>query len=226
MEMERINENTIRVSIGNDDLAERGVTFLDLLGNQKQIESFFYSILEEVDVEEQFQETDSVTFQVLPNHDGLELFISKNLPMNDDDNLDVMPDNVLGDGFTDFLKEHIAGNGKLDENILDEDMDLLGDGLNNVYETIFRLDAFETMITVAKHIKIENVLSYLYKFKEDYFLRISFFTEENNEMQVKNDMAQFYEYASKTNVTADILEEYGEVVMDRNALELTRYYFK
>ena len=209
MEMERINENTIRVSIGNDDLAERGVTFLDLLGNQKQIESFFYSILEEVDVDEQFQETDSVTFQVLPNHDGLELFISKNLPMNDDDNLNMMQDNVLGDGFTDFLKEHIAGNGKLKEDVLDEEIDFLGESLNNVFETIFRLEDFETMITLAKNIQLQNVFSYLYKFKDEYFLRVSFFTEENNEAQVKNDMAQLYEYTSKTNVTTDILDEYG-----------------
>ena len=39
MEMERINENTIRVLIGNDDLDKRGITVLDLLGNHKQIES-------------------------------------------------------------------------------------------------------------------------------------------------------------------------------------------
>ena len=77
MEMENINEHTIRVLIENADLEERGITFLDLLGNQKQIESFFYSILEEVDVDNQFQETDAITFQVLPNGNGLELFISK-----------------------------------------------------------------------------------------------------------------------------------------------------
>ena len=45
MEMEHINENTIRVIIENEDLAERGITFLDLLGNHREIESFFYSIL-------------------------------------------------------------------------------------------------------------------------------------------------------------------------------------
>lgn len=32
MEMERINEDTIRVVIGNDDLNERGIRVLDLLG--------------------------------------------------------------------------------------------------------------------------------------------------------------------------------------------------
>ena len=83
MEIEHINEDTIRVRIENSDLEARGYTFLDLLGNQKQIETFFYSILEEVDIDEEFQESDAVTFQIMPNRNGLELFISKNADMHD-----------------------------------------------------------------------------------------------------------------------------------------------
>ncbi len=63
MEMEHINENTIRVLIGHEDLEERGVSFLDLLGNHKEIENFFYSILEEVDIEEEFRGSEAVTFK-------------------------------------------------------------------------------------------------------------------------------------------------------------------
>ena len=125
MDMERINDNTIRVSIGNEDLEERGITFLDLLGNQKQIESFFYSILEEVDVDEQFQETDSVTFQVLPNQDGLELFISKNLPLDDMNNIEHGDDGLLGDSFSNFLKEHIATHDKESDAEVDEEIFML-----------------------------------------------------------------------------------------------------
>lgn len=77
MEIEHINEDTIRVKIENSDLIERGVTFLDLLSNQKQIERFFYSILEEVDLDDEFKDSNAVTFQVMPKNNGLELFISK-----------------------------------------------------------------------------------------------------------------------------------------------------
>ncbi|MGF2145017.1 adaptor protein MecA [Vagococcus fluvialis] len=225
MEMERINDNTIRVSIGNEDLAERGITFLDLLGNQKQIESFFYSILEEVDVDEQFQETDSVTFQVLPNQDGLELFISKNLPLDDMENIEGMEDNLLGDSFSNFLKEHIASHDKEKEELIDEEIDMVHYG-ESIQEAVFRLDNFEALIVLAKNIKLHNVLTYLYQFKEEYYLRVSFFSDEKSEGQMKNDYSQIYEYAHRTNVTTDILEEYGEMIMERNALELTRYYFK
>ena len=79
MEMERINEDTIRVVVTNDDLAERSISVIDLLGNQEEIERFFYNILEEVDVEHDFENNEAVTFQVLPNRNGLELFISKNI---------------------------------------------------------------------------------------------------------------------------------------------------
>ena len=37
MEMEHINENTIRVLIQGEDLVARGITFIDLLGNHQEI---------------------------------------------------------------------------------------------------------------------------------------------------------------------------------------------
>ena len=116
MEMEHINENTIRVLIENADLEERGITFLDLLGNHKQIESFFYSILEEVDVDEQFHESDAITFQVLPNGNGLELFISKGGGLNEQFDLSELPENSTPEDFTEFVKKQILNSSnELDE---------------------------------------------------------------------------------------------------------------
>ena len=77
MEVEHVSENMIRVVLGSHDLEERGVTMLDLLGNRKQIEAFFYSILDEVDTDHTFTLDQTVTFQVVPKNNGLELLISK-----------------------------------------------------------------------------------------------------------------------------------------------------
>lgn len=77
MERERINENTIRVMINNSDLEDRGISVMELLGNHDKIESFFYNILSEVDTEHDFDDDDQVSFQILPNRNGLELFISR-----------------------------------------------------------------------------------------------------------------------------------------------------
>lgn len=76
----KINDNTIRVLLENEDLTERGITVLDLLGNQSEIESFFFSILDEVDKDHEFRNNEAVTFQLMPNRNGLELLITKSNP--------------------------------------------------------------------------------------------------------------------------------------------------
>ena len=83
MEVHRISENTIRVTMDADELKERGITMLDLLGNKSQIQHFFYQILSEVDTDHTFAKGDPVTFQVMPSSSGLELLISKVLDSDD-----------------------------------------------------------------------------------------------------------------------------------------------
>ena len=132
MEMEKINENTMRVTLGKEDLAERGISILDLIGNQHDVEDFFYSILDEVDTDHEFRDNGAVTFQLVPSGDGVELFITKvdpeaaekmNLPKDAefDENNNVMLSNLTPDELdqigldkdvTRILKERMKGNFK------------------------------------------------------------------------------------------------------------------
>ena len=145
MEIEHINDDTIRVKIENRDLEERGITFLDLLGNQKQIESFFYSILEEVDIDEEFQESDAVTFQVMPNNNGLELFISKGAQFKEELN-----DEIDEESTTDpvrMLNEKLSQNVKpdgLEEYLKAQDV--------KSREVIFMFRNFEQVIMMSSRI--------------------------------------------------------------------------
>lgn len=226
MEMERINENTIRVSIANEDLEERGISVLDLLGNQKEIENFFYSILEEVDIDNQFQENDSVTFQVLPNYDGLELFISKSNIINPPTDMNSYMENQV-DEFTDFLKNHIVSQEE-DQNISVEVLDE-----NDIYadesvskDMVFRANDFEDLIELSNVINIPHATTNLYQYQSAYFLVVTFYLEDISKSQVKNDISKLYEFLMKTPVTKDILEEYGQSIIEDNALNLLSFYFK
>ncbi|BAP85996.1 adapter protein MecA [Paucilactobacillus hokkaidonensis JCM 18461] len=232
MEMERINENTIRVLIGNDDLTQRGITVLDLLGNHQQIESFFYSILEEVDTEHQFQDNDSVTFQVLPNRNGLELFISKNgideevIADQADDAQELQTDDI-----SDFLKRQLeqtdgkhadqrksaVGNDELDSAVNDQELE------KSV--TVIKLADFENMVQIARILHLENAISNLYTYRDSYYLEIIFFVDQTTPETIKDELAVAYEYGDKAAVTSDVLNEHGKKVMDNSALELTRFYF-
>lgn len=234
MEMERINENTIRVLIGNDDLTQRGITVLDLLGNHKQIESFFYSILEEVDVDHQFQETDAVTFQVLPNRNGLELFISKGGADDDATETEDESDGqnvemVNEDEVPDFLKKQLM---QTDDDTNQDKSTAKSDGKTSpvtktspLHTTVLRLHSFDDMISVAEALKFSEATSNLYHYKNDYYLELVFRVNETSPESVKDELAVAYEYAEKTKITADVLDEHGKKIMAQSALQLTRRYF-
>lgn len=219
MEMERINENTIRVLIENEDLIERGITFLDLLGNQRQIENFFHSILEEVDVEDQFQETDAVTFQVLPNRNGLELFISKNIAINDSMDLEGMGIN-MDENVSDFMKKQFVRDGSSTSGSEEEWESLL-----DFPEVVIKFQSFEDFIQLAQSCELEEATATLYKMRGQYYLYVQFF-EEENQTEMENYVAQFCEYGQRTSVTPALLDEYGKPIMEHSAFQLAKHYFK
>lgn len=214
MEMEHINENTIRVLIKSEDLAARGITFLDLLGNHNEIENFFYSILEEVDIDEEFKGSEAVTFQVLPKGDGLELFISKNLPPEGMENFDEMNDEANED-ITDMLKKHVAA--QLQESEQAED-------IGNRF--VFELLRFEDMIQLASEVYLDSVETNLYQMGNHYYIEIRFMDADVTDIEVENALSYLMEFAQRTSVTPEVLSEYGELIMENDALELTRFYFK
>lgn len=141
MEKEKINENTMRVSLEKSDLEERGISLLDLIGNQQDVEEFFHSILDEVDTEHEFRDNGAVTFQLVPNGEGVELFITKvdpekieNIKLPEDVELDennsVMLSNItpeqldemgLDEDVTDFLKKNMQNaKQKITKSFLDD----------------------------------------------------------------------------------------------------------
>lgn len=221
--MEHINENTIRVLIESADLEERGVTFLDLLGNHKQIENFFYSILEEVDVDEQFHESDAITFQVLPNGNGLELFISKGGPLNDQLDFSSASENLNSDEFSQYIKKQMVQNLDKSEDKTDE---YVSNSENETKEIVLRFNQFEDMIELSKMMHLDTALSNLFLYKEGYYLNLVFFINEMTERSADEEIALALEFSDKTPVTQGILEEYGKLIMGKNALEITRHYFK
>lgn len=241
MEMERINDDTIRVTISSDDLNERGVTFLDLLDNHKEIESFFYSVLEEVDTDHQFASNDAVTFQVLPNLNGLELYISKNPTDGMEEAIksvskDNAPSNGEMDEVSDFLKRKLAETDSNDKNNDDSsytsdgnpaDLNGYANGVGSTQKSVIELEDFESLPSIAELIKTNSgIESVLYRYHDIYYLELTFFTSENSPETIKNDLAIAYEYGNSTIVSSEVLREHGEVVMDGAALELAKRYFK
>lgn len=213
MEMEHINDNTIRVVIHNDDLVARGITFLDLLGNHREIENFFYSILEEVDIEDEFRGSEAITFQVLPKGDGLELFISKNLTSENLEDFD------LNEQFKSDVDEYLAQQMMVDE-LSDEA--IMPSNLNSL---VFEVADFEDVVQLANEIYLESVWTNLYYYQKKYFLQITFLQNEVSNRLREDTISQVLEFANLSPVTSEILTEHGQLLMERNAMERLRYHF-
>jgi len=226
MEMDRLNENTIRVILSTQDLQDRGVTVLDLLGNKKQIESFFYSILDEVDKDHVFSNNEPVTFQIMPNKQGLELLISKS---DDVDGAGSLPLNTLqnsNDEDTDN-NQFEYDNAKLGTAEYDEDTaPYLNDPDTPTKAIIVEFKDFEDYVQLADLLHLESGVSNLWEYQGKYYLQLILFTDEMHDMTYNDVMAMLSEYSFKTKVTAAVLSEYGKEVMNNTALELTRHYFK
>lgn len=223
MEIEHINDDTIRVKIENSDLIERGVTFLDLLSNQKQIESFFYSILEEVDLDDDFKDSDAVTFQVMPKNNGLELFISKGA-------------NVDEDILSQFNEQ---ANLSFNEYEAENQEDQPAKSVNKVRATKARnsfkrsmekmivFDNIERVIFLAHDLDDEFITSTLYHQDNHYYLHIAF-DDEGDTNQTYRDLifAKALEYGEESRITEDVLAEYGKLIIDRTAIHTLNENFK
>lgn len=230
MEMERINDNTIRVMIDNADLVERGITFLDLIGNHKQIESFFYSILEEVDIESQFQETEGITFQVLPNRDGLELFISK-AALSDEDGENVgfidFSNSPNQEEVSNYIKHRMIkeseGNSKSsgNEKKSKQSEDSL---LPNKYVVTFL--NFEDLIELSYNLVDSEFDSSLYYMNDQYYLTCDFSHSELLDEELENEVAKIIEFSALTNITEDMLIEYGTSIISQNVVNTIKSFFK
>lgn len=208
MEMEHINENLIKVLIDTQDLAERGINFLDLIGDQSSIEKFFYSILEEVDVDQHFQESEAVTFQVMPNKDGLELYISRN-------NFDEM-EAVWEDEITKRLLEkkkrakadrQKARSAKYEDKIQAPERQLI------------RFDRLEAFLSVARSQMVEDIPASLYAMNDKYYLlfdQADLF--EVKDMVTDHPVWTLLEYGEFDSVTEEVLQEHGDLIRPHDAL--------
>ncbi|MDN5989902.1 MAG: adaptor protein MecA [Lactobacillus sp.] len=242
MQVDHINENTIRVRINKDELAHRGLKVLDLLGDKEKIQQFFYSILSEVDTDHTFTQGVPVTFQVMPNNGGLDLMITKikpddadNLrqmiePMNSDTNqTQVEPDSRRS--FFDLDPKDDV-NTELDP-IKEEQLESSNqDNAANTQYLKFQnhhsysFDKLGNIVELADSLKVSDLASSLYYLRGKYYLKLAFLDENYAELKPADTWAIANEYGIKIDdEEMKTVKETGKCLLNRDALEYIRYYF-
>lgn len=220
MEMERINDDTILVRIENEDLQERGTSVSELLANPTEIEEFFHSILVEMDVIDQFEDSEGMSFQVMPNPEGIELYVTKFVEKKDIEADSERFVRNLVDTIQHSLG-HRMGKPKKEKKV--EAPVEKEKTLEPLDCTVF-FDSFEDFVQLAKMYPYNVQKSSLYRYSNYYFLHVyqDVFGGEDFTAYV----ALLREFGEFSRVSWEVVQEYGEVMIKEKAIETAKKYFK
>ena len=242
MQVDHINENTIRVRINKNELAHRGLKVLDLLGDKQKIQQFFYSILSEVDTDHTFTQGVPVTFQVMPNNGGLDLMITKIKP-DDADNLRQMIEPMNSEtnqtqAEPDSRRSFFDLDPKDDVNteldpIKEEKLESSTheNAVNTQYWKFqnhhsYSFDELGNLVELADSLKVSDLASSLYYLRGKYYLKLAFLDENYAELKPADAWAIANEYGIKIDdEEMKTVKETGKCLLNRDALDYIRYYF-
>lgn len=222
MEIERINENTVKFYISYVDIESRGFEREEIWYNRERSEQLFWQMMDEVNYKEDFPVEGPLWIQVQALEKGLEIIVTKAQMPNDPsfETLDEVED-LIDLTISDKIKDDIESD--FDEEDMEDDDDLDDNG--NI-TMVSRFDEFENVIQLSHYFKkkYENhIETSLYYYEEKYYLYLEIHT---NLYDVQEDIfSQVLEYSSDVDITPHVLQEYGKTVIKKDVFAEMRKHF-
>lgn len=219
MRIERVNESTLKFYLTYTDIEARGFKRDDLWTSRKKGEEFFWSVMEEVNQEEDFFFDGPLWIQVHAFDKGIEVVVTKSknddLQLPEDDS-----DLNIDEKVNDFINNSMHNDSEL--------RDLLKRASEESTEQFFivHFDDLEDLIQFSYHnyedVDIEDLL-YMYEGKYYYYVE---FDDHMSEDAIHSYIAHMLEYADETQISHEQLDEYGKIVMSHNVKRQVKQYFK
>ncbi|MCM3602424.1 adaptor protein MecA [Robertmurraya korlensis] len=222
MEIERINDNTVKFYISYGDIEERGFDRDEIWYNREKSEELFWEMMDEVHQEEEFMIEGPLWIQVQALDKGLEVLVTKaqiskdgqkfELPITDERLKDIPVDERIEE----LLDQHF--NTKADD---EED-----ESYEDTLEFLIAFKDFEDLISLSNRNILDDLSTKLYSFEGKYYLFVDFLEEEYDEEDIDNSLSLLLEYGHETAVTIHRVEEYGKLIMSQNVFSEIRKHFK
>ncbi|TDM03797.1 adaptor protein MecA [Macrococcus carouselicus] len=222
MRIERVNDSTIKFYLTYRDIEERGFRQDDLWMNRRKGEEFFWSMMEEINEEEEFVVEGPLWIQVHAFDKGIEFVVTK----SKSDDFMHLPEEETSDQLEYQVNEYLNKALEHDQGV----SELLGRATEeNKQKTRHDLiGAFRGLEEVIQYshapsieIDMEDLL-YMHDGKYYYYVH---FDERAPEEEMDSFVAQLFEYADPTKMNQMMLEEYGKVVLSHNVRRQVRKYF-
>ena len=232
MKFENINENTIKISLTFEDLSEHDVKLSDFFQNQEVIEQLFYELVDELGLENRFNQTGMLTFQVQPNPKGVHLIVSEELLGDDNGEIPDDPEEFeeMMNGFCNKLNE-IGANMAAERGVKDFQPGLNMDGYTKgkkrskeadfVFYTLHFTNPMDVLEAV-KNVRFSEDLSELYQYDNDFYLVVLDSIKKRGSMQVESMRARLLEFSNLSTYGREFLQEYGKCLIAEHALAKLR----
>lgn len=219
MDIERVNEFTIKFFISYKDIEARGYTRDEIWYNRERGEDLFWKLMDEANHSQEFPLEGPLWIQVQALNSGLEIVVTKaqfskdgdklKIPNGDQNALEISVDE---DKIESLLDKHFKRKEEIEDD--DEFNDYLEDDEQTTdtdYVLVF--DNFEDVISLS-HAVVSSPMfdTTLYAFEDKYYLYVVF-KDYTTQSEQKNTLSQFLEYGQQTDVTIYRLEEYGKFIV-------------
>ena len=217
MDIERINENTLKLFITYSDIEDRGYSREEIWYNRQKGEELFWDVIGEVNTEDYFDLEGPIWIHINAAEQGLEVIVTRaTVPSeNESDLFDGLPDdfempNTLREMENAIFETFGKDNANKEDAVLTD--------------ARFTFKDIDELIPLAKRMLNSNVGTALYRFENKYYLHVDFTPIEDD--QRKNVLAVIKEFIQPSRLTIYRLQEYGQEIMDRNVFDKVLQYFK
>ena len=230
MEMKQISETTLKITISMDDLEERGMELKDFLIPQEKTEEFFYAVMDELDLPENFKDSGMLSFRVTPRKDRIDVFvtkseISKDLNLEDladmediaqmspEDFFKTLEQNMRDKGDAEAL-DRLAEAEKAEETAASSEEETAQEFVHFVLD----FDSIEDVVRFAQAVNFDVEASELFKVGDNYYMTVLLNLIDKPSYYLNFMHARILEYASPWTKTRAYLLEHGVQLLSADTL--------
>ena len=223
MEIERINEYTVKFYISYGDIEERGFDREEIWYNRERSEELFWEMMDEVHQEEEFVVEGPLWIQVQALDKGLEVLVTKAQLSKDGQKFELpIPNDKIKDLPVDDKIEELLDQHFNPRNSDEEELELEEEAL----EFLLVFKDFEDVIMLSNRLGLDDLITSLYNFEGKYYLYTEFPEEIFDEDQIDDFLSILLEYGYETQLTIHRIQEYGKVIVPENVFVEIRKHFK
>ena len=236
MEIERINDHTVKFYISYMDIEERGFDRDEIWYNRDRSEELFWEMMDEVHEEEEFMVEGPLWIQVQAHDKGLEVIVTKAQVSKDGQKLELpfsdegLKELPIDENIETLLEDHF--------NKSEDTKDSQVEDSEQQFQFVIKFNDLENIISLSKYSVLVGVTNHLYTLNNNYYLCIEFNDVNDEDIEdtdiedtdiedtdIEDTLSIILEFGQESKITIHRLEEYGKLIAKDHALNVIKRHF-